>query len=263
MIAGAGAMMRGLAALVVLVALLLVPAGAARAETVAEAYKKAIAQFQKGKYQAAVDELEKIAAIPTRHEDVYYNLGNAYFRLNKLGKAIYNYERSLQVAEREDARYNLETARALAQSRTEDVLKGAEREAFWVRAVTALRARPWALLFGVCWWLFFGLLLLARRRGGGALRAAIIAGAVLFGVASGLFGTLLAGRVYVDNRVQHAIVLPDSASVRELPNSSARKSFTVHAGLKVRTIAADSGWLRVRLANGLEGWLPKRQLGRL
>jgi uncharacterized protein YgiM (DUF1202 family) len=59
------------------------------------------------------------------------------------------------------------------------------------------------------------------------------------------------------------VVLPDAASVKEGADTNYRTVFAVHAGLRVRIQERDQGWVRVRLANGLEGWLPETEVGRI
>jgi SH3-like domain-containing protein len=76
-------------------------------------------------------------------------------------------------------------------------------------------------------------------------------------------GTLLGGRLYLADRVERAIVLPDTVQVKEGPDPNYNAVFNVHAGLRVRITEKEQDWVRVRLSNGLEGWVLERDLGRL
>jgi hypothetical protein len=58
----------------------------------------------------------------------------------------------------------------------------------------------------------------------------------------------------VRQRVVEAVVLAPSAKVLEFPGDSARTSFEVHAGLKVRLLEHSGRFVRIRLPNALEGW---------
>ena len=86
------------------------------------------ATFQRGNeaylkrdYAQAVLSYEQVAALGISSEDLYYNLGNAYYKEGALGPAIYNYERALDVdpssAGADDARFNLEAAREAVRRR--------------------------------------------------------------------------------------------------------------------------------------------------
>jgi tetratricopeptide (TPR) repeat protein len=237
---------------------------AACAETVAEAYSKALKDYYAGRYEAAAQGLERILAVPVDDEDLHYNLGCAYFRLGKLGPAIYQFERALAIdPSAEDARFNLEASRQLVTSRVKDELRGAAVEPFWMRLLSPLRVGVFAILFLVVWWVGFGLLLALRYIQPGPARSGLVAGTALAAVLALCLGGLLAGRVYVTEAVKSGIVLPEMLEVREGPDETTKVSFKIHAGLKVRLIGSDSGWARLRLANGLEGWVPSREVGRL
>ena len=71
------------------------------------------------------------------------------------------------------------------------------------------------------------------------------------------------GRIDHDRRVKLGVILPDEVAVHEGTAASTKKLFHLHAGLKVRLIGEDSGWARIRLANGLEGWLERDLIGSL
>ena len=65
------------------------------------------------------------------------------------------------------------------------------------------------------------------------------------------------------DRIPFGIVLPDMVAVKEGADAGYHTSFEVHAGLRVRMLDRDQDWVRVRLANGLEGWLRAEDVGRL
>jgi tetratricopeptide (TPR) repeat protein len=236
----------------------------AYAETVDEAYARALRDYYAGRYDKAVEGMERLLAVPVEHEDVHYNLGCAYFRSDKLGPAIYHFERAMALDPgAEDARFNLDTSRALVAARVKDEIKGAASEPWWVRLVSTLSLRSWAIIFLGLWWATLGVLFALRYTHAGPARAGLIAvNSILAGLALSS-ALLLAGRVYLGRRVPSGIVLPDQLAVREGPDASTKISFTVHAGLRVRLQARGDGWMRVRLANGLEGWVPQREIGAL
>ena len=131
----------------------------------------------------------------------------------------------------------------------------------WIRIATFFTASTET-------WLFVGLylggfvLLFLRRRAADDSRAALTAGAAILGTGALLAGILLLGRMNLD-RIPFGVVLPDMAAVKEGADSTYRTSFEVHAGLRVRLLDRDQDWVRVRLANGLEGWLRAEDVGRL
>lgn len=248
--------------LVAMVAAPVLAGGTARADVLDEAWRRGNDAHRRGDHAAAVAAFEQIERQGVVAADLYYNLGVAHFRGGSLGKAIWAFERAAALdPDADDARFNLVQARKLADRRVKDTLEGAERDPTWIRVVTALPT-------SVETWLFTGLylgvfvLLFVRRRAGPDARAPLLAGAALLGVGALLAGSLLAGRALLD-RLPFGIVLPDRVAVREGADPNYRASFDVHAGLKVRLLDQDHDWIRVRLANGLEGWVREQDVGRL
>ena len=256
-------LMRSLWSLVAAVAILLL-CSSSSAETLDQAYKRAVEAHYAGKYAQAVEMMERILAVPLSHEDLHYNLGCAYFGLGKLGPAIYHFERAVALdSSGEDAQFNLQTSRSLAAARVTDELKGATVQPFWVRAVSTLEARTWTVIFLSAWWITFVLLLVLRQVQPGPLRAGMVAGTSFIAVVALLCGALFLGRVHLDRHVTHGIVLPDRLEVREGPSASAKSTFKLHAGFKVRLQARADQWVKIRLPNGLEGWAEVRKIGML
>jgi tetratricopeptide (TPR) repeat protein len=235
--------------------------GAAQ-QTIDAAHAQALRDYWSGRYELAADSLERLLGLRVESSHVHYNLGCAYFRLGRLGPAVYHFERALALDPGdEDARFNLETTRVQLTARVRDEIKGAAADPLWMRVVSLLGTRSATILFLALWWLGLGVLLALRFMARGAGRAALIAGESFVAACTLVAALLLAGRIYLEERVVQAIVLPDRAAVREGPDASAKSSFAVHAGLRVRLQARDERWARIRLANGLEGWLPARDLG--
>jgi hypothetical protein len=78
-----------------------------------------------------------------------------------------------------------------------------------------------------------------------------------------VFGLLLASRIYIQEKVHHGVVVSSSASLREGPERAAKELMQVHEGLKVRLLTEVGDYLRVRLANGVEGFVKTSQVGRI
>jgi tetratricopeptide (TPR) repeat protein len=217
-----------------------------------------------GRYQEAIDAYEQVAALGVRSADLYYNLGNAYFKGNQLGPAIFNYERTLDLdPQQDDAQFNLKAAREQAQKKGEDKLVGAEATPMWQRAV-----QPYTI--GFLGWSFLGIyaalflvMIVLHFVPPGFLRVGLWASFAFLMIGTVLSGASLGARLYLAERVEQAIILPDQAQVKEGPDANYNAMFSVHAGLRVRITEKEQDWVRVRLANGLEGWLRERDLGRL
>jgi hypothetical protein len=255
--------LRGLLGVVILAALAGLPLlPVARADLLDQAWKRGNEAALRGDYAAAAAAYEQLDRQHAVSADLYYNLGVTYFRQGQLGKAIWSFERALVASpDDEDARFNLAQARKLAEQGAHDKLEGAEREPLWSRIVTFASPSTEVLLFTV---LYVGcfVLLFVRRRIAQDSRVAVTAGASILGVGALLAGLLVAGRMHLD-RIPFAVVLPDTVAVKEGADNTFRTSFKVHGGLRVRILDREQDWVRVRLANGLEGFVHAEDVGTL
>jgi tetratricopeptide (TPR) repeat protein len=217
-----------------------------------------------GRYSQAVEAYEQIAALGVISPDLYYNLGNAYVKAGGLGPGIFNYERALELdPTAEDVRYNLEAARETVRKRADDRLVGAESMPWWIRTVEPFTVSGLSWLFLGLYAAVFLLLIALHFVPPGFVRTGMWACFAFLVVGAGASGALLGGRLYLAERVAQAIVLPDSVQVKEGPDTNYQTLFNIHSGLRVRVTERDQDWVRVRLGNGLEGWLRDAELGRL
>lgn len=217
-----------------------------------------------GRYGEAVEAYEHVAALGVISEDLYYNLANAYLKNGQSGPAIYNYERALELdPSQEDVQFNLKVARDAAAKKGEDKLVGAEATPLWIRAVQPFTVGALSWLFLSVYLSLFGLLIARHFIGPGFARVGLTALTVFVALATLGSGTLLGGRLFLAERIERAIVLPDTVAVKEGPDPNYNAIFNVHAGLRVRITEKEQDWVRVRLSNGLEGWVRELDLGRL
>ncbi|MCU1277516.1 MAG: tetratricopeptide repeat protein, partial [bacterium] len=91
--------------LVMLLSLCCAPAFAADTEIAASkdaTFRRGNDAYFHGRYQEAVDAYEQVVALGVLSADLFYNLGNAYLKVEQLGPAIYNYERALELDPSQD-----------------------------------------------------------------------------------------------------------------------------------------------------------------
>lgn len=245
-----------------LLAVLLVttpPSISAKFDTANQAYLR-------GDFSTARREYEEVARERAQDAPVLYNLANAYFREGRLGPAIYAYERALALNSSgpgsDDIVFNLRIARAAANKLARTKLQGSDRPPWWEQVLTALPPNAVGVIFLILWTAFFIGLIFVKRLAE-VTKATVVALTASCGIAACLLGTWLTARAWYDETVVRGIVLPDRIEAREGPDPSHRATFPLHAGLRVRIVDHDSSWLRVRLSNGLEGWLPEQEIGRL
>ena len=183
------------------------------------------------------------------------NLGNALVRVGARGQGMAAYERALRLdPQDDDARANLEAARALNADR----LVGAAEPSFLERVVSRTGDGVAVALFGAAWAALWATLWLRGRatpRGRRLLGPAALLAALL-SVAGGALVAAKAG----DRRVPSAVVVVPVAQVREGPERALKPAFEVHEGTRLRVLEARGDQARVKLENGLTGWLAAADL---
>lgn len=228
------------------------------------AFAAANRAYKEGRFDQAIPLYEALVATGVQHEDLFYNLGNAYFRAGRLGPAIYQYERALRIDPgHQDAAYNLEIARQVVAERVVDRLKGAESDPWWVKLATFFSVSQLTVGFLIFDLLLFATLIALRFLSIGFARTALIATTAFVGLV--LVGSLVLLRVqvYVHAEIHQAIVTADQVVMREGADARSAERGKLHPGVRVRLRGQEPGWLRIQLANGMEGWVPDSALGRL
>jgi hypothetical protein len=162
-----------------------------------------------------------------------------------------------------DAALNLELARTAVAERVIDRLEGAERGPIWIRAVTYFSTSQLVIMFLIIDAVFFGFLIVLRFLSTGFLRSAFLVTNGFVGVVLALCLVLLVGHTYYLERVDIGVVVADQVVLREGPDETLAERAEVHPGLRVRILGRATGWLRLRLSNGVEGWAPEHTVAEL
>ncbi len=223
---------------------------------------KAVADsaYTEGDYQKAVMLYDSLLSLGVSAE-LYYNLGNSYYRLDDITRAVLNYERALQLAPGdEDIRFNLQ----MAQSKTIDRIVP-ESEAFFVTwyhsLVNMTSVDGWAIIALVSLALALVLALLYLFANPIWMRKIGFFGAFITLVIF-LISNLLAWQQ--KDTLEHrkgAIIMESAVTVKSTPAKNGTDLFILHEGTKV-TIIDDTmrEWKEVRLADGKQGWLQTKQI---
>ncbi len=232
--------------------------------TSAENMKAGNDAYQRGQYQVAIEHYESLLAQGVVHEDLYYNLANANYRAGRYGQALFLYERALRVdPDQQDSLYNRAVVREAVAARGENRLEGAETADSWIRLVLYFSISSTTMVLLLCNLLFFAGLMMLRFLVPGLLRTAVLVFSVFLGANTIASALLLFGHSYANEKIHNGIVTADLAIMREGPDSSLEERGQLHPGLRVTVMARQPQWLLIRLANGVEGWVPRDSIGLL
>lgn len=212
--------------------------------------------YMKNDYASAIQIYE---ALLNRGEaaDIYYNLGNSYYKADDIAKAILNYERALLLQPGNgDIRANLEIARSKTIDKVEPV-----PEIFfvsWTKSlINSMSVDSWAVCGVVCFILLIvSLYFFIFSKQTVIKKAGFISGIVFLVV------TILAN-VFASQQKDElmnrnsAIVMNPSVTVRSTPSESGTSLFILHEGHKVDVKDGSmKDWKEIRLEDGKVGWVP-------
>lgn len=222
-------------------------------------FKQANEAYDRGDHASAKQGYQQLLAHGFEGADLLFNLGTTCLAAGDLGEAVLYLERARRAT---GSTGDIDANLVLARSRQLDQVVGGAEEPFIQRLVVATSGEiaAWWLLVT---WLGFFVLLLARRLLRPGRRAWAGGLAALLLVSSLPAGLLLAAHVYVRETVFEGVVIAKTLAARELPADSAKVSFEVHAGLKMRLLEVAGKFVKVRLPNGLEGWAERDGLAEI
>ncbi len=216
--------------------------------------------YMRNDYASAIQIYESLLKKGEASE-IYYNLGNSYYKADDIAKAILNYERALLLQPgNADIRANLEIAR----SKTVDKVASVPDIFFvaWTKSlINCLSVDVWAklgivffILLLVSFSLFFFSKQVVWKKSG------FIAGVIflVFVILSNIFASEQKNELMNRNK---AIILSPSVTVRSTPSESGTSLFVLHEGHKIE-IKDNSmrEWNEIRLEDGKVGWVPTSAL---
>lgn len=245
------------AAAPVIALLLALPLGAQAAESYPDSlWKAGVEAYSAGQWAEALQDWSDVAATGLRSKELYYNLGNAYFKTGETAQAVLNYERALRLDPSDaDVRYNLEFARAMTQDRIDEVPEFILKT--WIRKIGYwMSSDAWAVLSLVFLALTLALVLLfLLGPTAGMRRTGFFAGIATLLLSLAAFGFARSQKADAE-RHDEAIVMRPVSSVTSSPSSDAAKSlFILHEGTKVKVLDEVSGYKDIELADGRRGWI--------
>jgi tetratricopeptide (TPR) repeat protein len=216
--------------------------------------------YIKGKFEDAIRIYEKVLASGDVSPYLYFNLGNAYYRSNKLTMAILNYERAQILApEDEDINFNLELTRKHAVDKITP-LPDPPFSSCLNRNISSFSSDTWAVTSLVCFTLFLVLLALYFFMRILLIRKISFWTSILVLLISGFtFWFSWDQKLEVTNR-SSAIVQSDVVNVKSSPDEAGTEIFILHEGTKVAVRDSIGEWREIRMADGNSGWVKASEI---
>jgi tetratricopeptide (TPR) repeat protein len=212
-------------------------------------------------YDSAAEYYRKIEEAGIRSGDIYYNLGNCYFRQNRLGHAILYFEKARVLSPNDaDIVHNLRFARLNIVDRVPEPQRGfLESVLRSSHMYLSLDIQLWSLtaLFAALCLLFSAGLFVSRNARLWIVYASalVVAGMLLLAVSAGT-------KIYHRENANYAVVLGTSVDAMNAPDGD-KVLFTAHEGTTFRLRKEMDQWVLASLPNGVSGWVDSSLLGRI
>ncbi|MGJ8683100.1 MAG: tetratricopeptide repeat protein [Nonlabens sp.] len=219
------------------------------------AFAKANQAYTAENYELAIKSYQQVLKTNVHSSEAYFNLGNAHYKLNQVGPAIYNYEKALQLdPNNEDVLNNLQFAQQMKIDAVE-ALPENELDSRVSSIAGSLSVDEWAyvsILFVIVTILLFILFHYSQTTGKKRL----------FFILMILIGLMAVGSIAIGfyakntlNKEQYAIVYATEFTARTEPKTSSDSAFVIHEGTKVEVLEEFNEWARISLENGSKAWV--------
>lgn len=219
-------------------------------------FVKANNAFTNSDYQSAITLYSQIIDEGYASAELYYNLGNAYFKENYLPKAILYYEKAKLLAPNDDAiNFNLELANTFKVDQIEAIPEMFLKK--WINNVSLLFASKWWGYISIGLFTLFVIFTITYLF---TFKISLKKSSFIFGILtialSILSFSMAHKRLSMLTNSKSAIIMTPSITIKSSPDISGTDLFVLHEGTKVSIEDQLSGWYEIRIADGNKGWVP-------
>ena len=219
-------------------------------------YENGMDAYRKGQYDLAIQEFESILLDNWDSPELYYNLGNAFYRSVNIAGAVWAFESCLKLSPtNEDAKYNLK----LANLKVIDRMDSPEPPIYlkWYLSIKEQFTPSTWINISLCIFLFFSIIMPASRMTSSSILQHLRGSIILVFFVS-LFLTIHS--IWTDNSLSLGVIYTTKVEAHSEPNVFSTRLFEVHEGLRVSINQAVDDWVEIELLDGKTGWIENNQI---
>lgn len=211
--------------------------------------------YNDGNYTLAIEKYQSILDNGKHSAELYFNLGNAYYKLNNIAPSIYYYEKALQLAPNDkDILNNI----AFARNMTIDDIATIPEIGFskFVNSITNMMSfDAWAMM-AVGFLILFVVLFLSYYFSYTSVKKRIAFVVSSASIVLACVSVVIAYHNYnLKKNDRPAIVFAKESQIKSEPNLRSTEAFKLHEGTKVQILDTVNNWKRIKLADGKTGWI--------
>ncbi|MDO9137556.1 MAG: tetratricopeptide repeat protein [Lutibacter sp.] len=225
------------------------------AQTSNELFSEANDLYKNGQYSKAIELYLNIEKNGLESDDLFFNLGNSYYKLNKVAPSVYYYEKALKINPmNQDASNNLVFAKRMTIDVIEDLPK-TFLQRFSSNVIQKLTYNTWAILAVTASFLA-ALLFLLYYFSSSPKRKILYFNITIFAVFVMAVTVIFAYSNYETiQKSRSAIIFSPKSEIKNAPSLDGETVFELHEGTKVTILDELSNWKKIKLADGKIGWV--------
>ena len=212
-------------------------------------FTKANTAYTNDSITKAITLYDSILASKRESSELYYNLGNCYYKNKDWTNAIWHYEKSLQLSANVQAKENIALTKLKIIDRIE-ALPQLFYKKWWISTQELLSTTHWQYLaiLSIFLSLFFGAMNKLLNKNTKKYYIFFLTSALLF---------LLISSASYQNKIdkKEGIIFSSAVVINSAPTSNSAELFTLHSGTKIEIIDRIGDWIHIKIANGDSGWI--------
>jgi len=216
--------------------------------------------YNNGEFEQAIIEYDKILKNDLHSSELYFNMGNCFYKLNKVAESNFYFEKALILSpNNKEILSNLSFAKNMTLDAIEELPKSQIKQYINI-FVSIFSIKIWAFISIGFMSIFFITSLLYLFSFNPILKRLYFSLSIFFMTASLLSHIIIRQETKKNEVIKKGIVFAKELSVFSEPNRRNEEIFTLHEGTKVELMDKLKGWDKIRLVNGSEGWVIESQV---
>lgn len=224
-------------------------------QTADELFAKGNSLYQRDNYEAAIEQYKLIDELELQSDALFFNLGNSYYKLNKVAPAIYYFEKALKLnPSNTDAKTNLAFANRMTIDAI-DVLPKTIFQDFSDAVIYKLTYDTWAKM-AVAFSFFGALIFLLYHFSYSSRKKLLYFNLSILSVVLLIISLSFSFKAYdYTANTKMAIIFKQSTEIKNAPTLNSDTVFKLHEGTKVEILDEIDDWKKIKLTDGKIGWL--------